>query len=102
MNNQDISEASDDRPPEQLPEQLAAADMLNAMQDDMDVLVSQLAHAQRREAELEDALVNSAPAAAPAGDDELRALAATVRQCQRNGHPDADKHLDALLSALGA
>lgn len=34
--------------------------------------------------------------------DELRALAATVRQCQRNGHPDLTKHLDALLGKLGA
>jgi hypothetical protein len=34
--------------------------------------------------------------------DELRALAATVRNCQRNGHPDLSKHLDALLTKLGA
>lgn len=33
---------------------------------------------------------------------ELRALAATVRQCQRNGHPDLSKHLEALLTKLGA
>lgn len=33
---------------------------------------------------------------------ELMALAATVRQCQRNGHPDLPKHLEALLTKLGA
>lgn len=33
---------------------------------------------------------------------ELIALAATVRQCQRNGHPDLSKHLEALLTKLGA
>ena len=33
---------------------------------------------------------------------ELRALASTVRQCQRNGHPDLTAHLDALLKKLGA
>ena len=33
---------------------------------------------------------------------ELRALAATVRQCQRNGHADLTIHLDALLKKLGA
>ena len=37
----------------------------------------------------------------PVGDDEVRALGATVRTCQRNGHPDFLKHLDALLSTLG-
>jgi len=33
---------------------------------------------------------------------ELMALAATVRQCQKNGHPDLTKHLEALLTKLGA
>lgn len=33
---------------------------------------------------------------------ELMALAATIRQCQRNGHPDLSKHLEALLAKLGA
>ncbi len=33
---------------------------------------------------------------------ELRSLAGTIRQCQRNGHPDASKHLEALLTKLGA
>lgn len=44
----------------------------------------------------------AAPAAAPAGDDELRGLAATIRACHRNGHPDAQVHLDNLLRLLGA
>ncbi len=38
----------------------------------------------------------------PTDINELRALAATVRQCQRNGHPDASKHLETLLTKLGA
>lgn len=33
---------------------------------------------------------------------QLRGLASTVRQCQRNGHPDLSAHLDALLKKLGA
>jgi len=32
---------------------------------------------------------------------ELVALAGTIRQCQRNGHPDLSKHLEALLTKLG-
>lgn len=54
----------------------------------------------------DDAIIAAAQAipetAAPAGDAELRALAVTVRTAQRSGHPDAAKHLDALLTALGA
>lgn len=38
----------------------------------------------------------------PAGDDELRALAATIRTAQRTGHPDAPKHMETLLRKLGA
>lgn len=38
----------------------------------------------------------------PAGDDALRGLATTYRTALRNGHPDAAKHLEALLTALGA
>jgi hypothetical protein len=33
--------------------------------------------------------------------EELVALAATIRQCQRTGHPDLSKHLEALLTKLG-
>jgi phage protein D len=53
-------------------------------------------------AALNGLLATPAEAAAPAGDAELRALAVTVRTAQRSGHPDAGKHLDALLTALGA
>jgi len=42
------------------------------------------------------------PEAAPAGDADLRALATTYRAALRNGHPDAPKHLEALLAQLGA
>tara|TARA_R110002096_G_scaffold127375_1_gene275157 strand:+ start:24 stop:287 length:264 start_codon:yes stop_codon:yes gene_type:complete len=38
----------------------------------------------------------------PVGDDALRGLAATYRTALRNGHPDAAKHLETLLAALGA
>lgn len=41
-------------------------------------------------------------APAPAGDDALRGLATTYRSALRNGHPDAPKHLETLLAALGA
>ena len=33
---------------------------------------------------------------------EMVALASTIRQCQRTGHPDLSKHLEALLTKLGA
>jgi len=42
------------------------------------------------------------PEVAPAGDDALRGLATTYRTALRNGHPDAAKHLEAILAALGA
>ncbi len=38
----------------------------------------------------------------PTDINELRALAATIRQCQLNGHPDAAKHMQTLLTKLGA
>jgi len=43
--------------------------------------------------------VVKAPAPEPV---DVQALAATVRTALKNGHPDATKHLDALLTALGA
>ena len=39
---------------------------------------------------------------APAGNAELQAQAATFCTAQRNGHPDAPKHLEKLLGMLGA
>ena len=76
-----------------------AVDMVNALQDEVDRLQAALAVSEGRVVELASA---PAVAAAPAGDDELRALAATVRTAQRNGHPDAATHLNTLLNALGA
>jgi len=72
-----------------------AADMVGALQDDVDSLQEALTTALGRVTELETTVE-------PAGDESLRALAATVRQCQRNGHPDLGAHLDTLLTALGA
>jgi hypothetical protein len=43
--------------------------------------------------------VVKAPAPEPV---DVKALAATVRTALKNGHPDATKHLDALLTELGA
>lgn len=87
----------------------ARESMISVLQDEVDKLRSRLYDAELRERELRralaDALVgaedNTAPTP-PAGDAELRALAVTVRTAQRNGHPDAVKHMDALLRALGA
>lgn len=73
----------------------AAAGLVSELQEEVDRLETALATAEGRVVELE-------AATAPAGDAELRALALTVRTAQRNGHPDASKHLDALLSALSA
>lgn len=87
-----------------------AAEMLNSLQDQVDQLNAEL---DERDKEIEvleaekDVLADqvlelSQREVAPAGDDELRALAATYRQALRNGHPDAPKHLDDLLGKLGA
>lgn len=72
-----------------------APDRVSILQDEVDDLRFTLDEAAARIVELE------APVA-PAGDAELRALAVTVRTAQRNGHPDAVKHINALLRALGA
>ena len=77
----------------------AAADMVSMLQDEVDELQEALATSKACIAELEATPV---VAAAPAGDDELRGFAATYRAAVRNGHPDAPKHLEILLSALGA
>ena len=69
-----------------------AAGMITALQAEVD----------EREVKLTTAQSQIQEVATPVGDSELRALASTVRNAQRNGHPDADKHLDALLTALGA
>ena len=78
--------------------------LVSEQQDEIDRLGLALESASDRVRELEAEARESVTevAAAPAGDEELRALAATARQAQRNGHPDAGKHVDALLSALGA
>ncbi len=74
----------------------AASDMVNALQDEVDALRVELDQTRAALASVQH------PPAAVAGDADLRALASTVRQCQRSGHPDAAKHVDALLKALSA
>jgi len=76
----------------------AAAAMVSTMQDEIDGLQDALGEANARVAYLEAAT----PTVAVVGDADLQALAATVRTAQRAGHPDAQKHLDTLLTALGA
>lgn len=83
------------------PEDDAAAGMVAALQDEVDSLQSQLAEAKARVVELENAPAPD-PVVVPSGDATLRALATTYRTALRNGHPDAPKHLEALLAALGA
>lgn len=77
----------------------ATADMLGELHDEVDTLRSHLDDAHDRIAELEARPVD---APAPAGNTELQALATCYRTAVRNGHPDAPKHLENLLSALGA
>lgn len=86
-------------------DELAIALSLNAeLQDEVDALGTALAGQMELVRQLEnDALAGTVEqAVTPAGDAELRALAVTVRTAQRAGHPDAGKHMDALLTALGA
>lgn len=81
----------------------AAAGMVSTLQDEVDALNVELDSLRAELSQTQSALASvERPPAAPAGNADLRALAATVRQCQRNGHPDAAKHTDALLKALGA
>lgn len=75
-----------------------ASDLVNHLQNEVDDLNRQLVDAKSRIQELSE-VRDEAPA--PEADHTLRALAATVRQCQRTGHPDLGKHLDSLLAALG-
>jgi hypothetical protein len=71
-----------------------AAGLVAELQDSVDSL----------EAELESANAKIAGlgSVAPAGNAELRALAGTIRQAMTRGHPDAPKHVETLLKALGA
>ncbi len=72
-----------------------AAVMMSELQDTIDTLQAELAATKNKVTTLE--------LAATATDNEvLRALAVTIRTAQRNGHPDAAKHLETLLKALGA
>jgi len=64
-----------------------ASDLVNGLQDEVERLTKSLAAAEAR------------LATSIAG--ELRALAGTVRDCQRRGHPHLGKHLEALLVMLG-
>ena len=83
----------------------AAAGLIGGLQDEVDGLRIDLASAEAAVRELDSqlAVYNLASAnVEPVGDDSLRALAATVRQCQKNGHPDLATHLDTLLTTLGA
>lgn len=85
-------------------DELAAAVSLNAeLSEEVAALGDALAEKMQRVRDLE-AERDSAPplAVAPAGDEELQALAVTIRNAQRAGHPDVSKHMDALLTLLGA
>jgi predicted S18 family serine protease len=70
------------------------------LQEESDAQVEALMVANGRIAELETSPLTKV--VIPAGDDELRALAATIRTALRNGHPDAMAHVDTLLGKLGA
>lgn len=84
----------------------AAAAMVGELQNRVDALEATVAERDVEIAALVEQLTAAQEvtpeAPAPAGDDELRSLAATIRNCHRNGHPDAQKHLDTLLRLLGA
>ncbi len=69
------------------------------LQDEVEQLQDELSKTQEALAGAMDA---ARVTAAPAGDADLRALATTVRTCLNNGHPDVAKHVNTLLSALGA
>ena len=71
-------------------------ELVDALQYEVDTL--------RRELdEVREQLENATKVVAtPVGEASVRALASTVRQCQRNGHPDFGAHLENLLRSLGA
>jgi hypothetical protein len=94
-NNEPVEEVVSD--------ELAIALSLNLeLQDEVEALGTALADKMELVRQLENAALAGTVERAPAGDAELRALAVTVRTAQRAGHPDASKHLDALLTLLGA
>jgi phage-related tail protein len=108
-----MNDLQDDRREGQRRETDLAADSLIAeLQDQVDALNStlddqneEIALLREEKGNLTEQLVQlegALQSTAAGGDDALRALATTVRTAQRNGHPDAGKHLDALLRALGA
>ena len=70
--------------------------MVNELQNELDGLRKSYKTALDRIEKLE----NEKPT--PAGSVELQALAVTIRSAMHKGHPDAAKHVDALLNKLGA
>jgi predicted nucleic acid-binding Zn-ribbon protein len=79
-----------------------------SLQDEIEKLKEDVAFAQA-DAESERTRANDLEiqledndTVAPAGSAELQDLARTIRQCQKNGHPDYGKHVDTLLRQLGA
>jgi len=103
MNDETFDEQDDMREQMRRDEDRQAQASLEYLREQVEQLTGQLGASQDRIDELE-AQLEAAPteAPAPAGDAELRALATTVRAAQRNGHPDAAVHMDALLRQLGA
>lgn len=84
-------------------------DLVAGLQEEVERLEGELEarddHIMELETELQDlrnASVSVDEAPAPVGDEGLQALANTVRTAMRNGHPDAQTHLDNLLNSLGA
>lgn len=77
------------------------SDLINGLQDRIDELEAKAEELTQREAELRVALEQARSSGATTTDSELQALARTVRTARRNGHPDANKHLEKLLDLLG-
>lgn len=68
---------------------------VGAVREQLETSQAQLSDAETEVEELRERVQ-------PVGDTTLRSLAATIRAAQRNGHPDAPKHLENLLRQLGA
>ncbi len=85
--------------------QAEVSDLVNGLQDEVESLETQLSEANTTittlRTQFKDQMGPSHHGQVTTLSPAIAALAATVRNCQRQGHPDASKHIETLLTILG-